>query len=139
MGDHMQLAEEHRYIPSFDYLVECEYVNKETAERIVSLGYYGVPMSDEAFDAFNRGEKYQPPEFALYYFGIDGTEQIDFKSKAELLVGIRKRAEGEYWVSPTEFKGDYCSCVVKGATLAEAGVVFSDGFCKLQPEWSANV
>ncbi len=124
-----KLYAEDVHAESFDVLVECGLVPDDVSKAIVSLGYYGAVVTDDRIAAFNRGEPFVPPRYALRCDACDGVGETEYKTQEDLITAIREAAHGAYWRSPTEFRGDYANFSITGCTLSDAGVARSDGFC----------
>jgi hypothetical protein len=130
----LKLDEEHDYVEAFDVLVECGMVDKDVAAAIIDLGYYSAIMNKENFEAFNRGERYEPPEFSIRCDACDGLSEDVFQTREDLIDAVRDYAHGSYWDGPNKLHSDYCRYYVRGCTLAEAGVRNSDGFCEVEKQ-----
>ena len=114
-----------RGIFAFDTPVETGRVSADGEREIMSLGYYGKPITAEAVKALNEGKDWSEPEFGLQIDACDGSSIKEFDSIEDLT----KEAHGwrgSIWTGKNTATCEGTRIRLIGATWKDVGMKMSD-------------
>ena len=114
-------------IDSWDSVVEAGVgePTKEESRAIMSLNYYGQPITKETIEGLKQKLPYQAV-LSVNYDGVDGNDKKTFESTAEMKKYVEDRLGGDARnVTERSFGTDYANYGLEGATMEELGIDIS--------------
>jgi hypothetical protein len=114
---------------SWDNVVEAGMGNPtpEEEKAIMSLGYWGKPISQGTIRGLEQGQPYDdgmvsPSGIAIHKSLVDGEETESFASAEEMRKFIEERLQGAHNVSQDGFSTEFGNYSLIGTTMADLGL-----------------
>jgi len=107
---------------TWDYVVETDLENstEEEQQAVMSLGYYGTPITSESIDRIKQGLAYEPSAaYTIVEVCADGIVSSDFDSLTEVKKYVLEVITNAHNITEDGFGTDYCNYTFENFSLSE--------------------